>query len=144
VTISTLPPLPAERCLEPPLLRFLAATGRIRYDTAIIHEFPWNGRRIDIATRTITGINSAYELKIGNVGRAIEQATYNTLSFDRSWIVVNRDVSANNSELSARLGIGVIVVGDNKVRIQLNARPSRISPQTKRRLAQKLSHSRFW
>ena len=143
MTISVIRELPAERRLEAPLLRLLANVGRIRYDTVIVHEFPWNGRRIDIVTRTITGVNSAYELKIGNVSRAIEQATYNTLSFDRSWIVVDRDVSAASSELCAKLGIGIIVVSEGGSRIQLSARSLHTNPETKRRVTFKLAHRRF-
>lgn len=144
MTISVLPELPAERRLEAPLMRFLATSGRIRHDTLIIHEFPWNGRRIDIVTRTVTGITSAYELKIDNVGRVIEQATYNALSFDRSWIVVPREISRRNLELCSRFGVGVLVVADDGVRIQLSARSSRGgNPDAKRRLALKLSDRRF-
>lgn len=143
MTLSTLPQSPAERRLEIPLLRYLAATGRIRPDTLIVHEFPWNGRRVDIVTRTAAGIISAFELKIGNVSRAIEQAAYNTLSFDKSWIVVDREVSARSIELCTGLGVGLLVVSENGVRIQLGARGLRIDPRLKHRLALKLSHRRF-
>jgi hypothetical protein len=143
MTLSALPQLPAERRLEIPLLRYLAATGRIRPDTFIVHEFPWNGRRVDIVTRTVTGIISSFELKIGNVSRAIEQAAYNTVSFDKSWIVVDREISTRNSQWCADLGIGVIVVAENRVRIQASARRLQIDPPLKRRLALKLTHRRF-
>jgi hypothetical protein len=143
MTLSALPQLPAERRLEIPLLRYLAATGRIRPDTLIVHEFPWNGRRVDIVTRTMTGIISSFELKIGNVSRAIEQAAYNTVSFDKSWIVVDREISTRNSQWCADLGIGVIVVAGNRVRIQASARRLQIDPPLKRRLALKLTHRRF-
>ena len=143
MTVSAISRSPSERSMEAPLLRFLAATGRIRHDTLIIHEFPWNGRRVDIVTRTTTGIISAYELKIGNVGRAIEQAAYNALSFDKSWIVVDRDVSAKNIELCSTLGVGIIVVEGIDARIQLAARAVRVNQESKRRLALKLSDRRF-
>ena len=144
MTISVLPELPAERRLEAPLMRFLATSGRIRHDTLIVHEFPWNGRRIDIVTRTVTGITSAYELKIGNVGRAIEQATYNALTFDKSWIVVAREVTPRNLDICTRFGVGILVVDDSGVRIQLSARcSSGGNASSKRRLALKLSHRRF-
>ncbi|GAB3241557.1 hypothetical protein GCM10027535_55640 [Mycolicibacterium hippocampi] len=144
MTISVLPELPAERRLEAPLMRFLATSGRIRHDTLIVHEFPWNGRRVDIVTRTVSGITSAYELKIGNVSRAIEQATYNALSFDKSWIVVAREVSPRNLDHCSKFGVGVLVVDESGVRIQLSGRPSRGgNTEAKRRLALKLSHRRF-
>ena len=143
MTIAAIRDLPAERRLEAPLLRFLASVGRIRHDTAIVHEFPWNGRRIDIVTRTVTGVISAYELKIGNVSRAIEQATYNTLSFDRSWIVVDREVRASSGELCVTLGIGIIIVDENGRANAADARSLHTNPETKRRLTLKLAHRRF-
>jgi hypothetical protein len=96
--------------LLPRLVSMLHATGRLRADTLLATELPWHGRRVDLATLTRSGVLSAYELKLGRFGRVLEQAIYNRLSFDRSWIVVGEGQGAENLSLAVRHEIGVIVV----------------------------------
>src|SRR5437868_6969727 len=74
------------RLLEP-LMEWLFRTRRINAKSRIAVELPWLGRRVDLATLTTTGRTAAYELKLGSLGRALEQAAYNRLSFDRSFVV---------------------------------------------------------
>src|SRR4051794_35326726 len=101
-----------ERSMLPGLLSMLRSSGRVRTDTEIVMELPWNGRRIDLATLTRCGRTSAYELKLGNFPRVLEQAIYNRLSFDRSWIVVDTAPTRKNLDFAISQGIGVIVVKD--------------------------------
>lgn len=109
---SSMPAFPGgELRLLPNLVDYLVKSGRIREGTVVAHELSWRGRRVDLATLTASGSLSAYELKIGNVGRVLEQAIYNAHSFDRSWVVVDRIPSARQITLAYEHGIGVLVVG---------------------------------
>ena len=99
-----------EARLLPGLFDFLRTSGRLRADTIVVEELPWHGRRVDMVTLTRSGVLSSYELKLNNFGRVLEQATYNQLSFDRSWIVVGRQPNELNLALAERFRIGVIVI----------------------------------
>lgn len=75
----------------------------------IIRELPVNGRRVDLAVMTRSGKFASFELKIGGFARVLEQASYNQLSFDESWVIV-RSLPRDENLASAReFGIGVIV-----------------------------------
>ena len=78
-----------EARLLAPLLAWLRRTRRVNGQTQIAYELVWFGRRVDVATLSISRRASAYELKIGGLGRALEQASYNRLAFDRSYVVTN-------------------------------------------------------
>src|SRR5438128_7516393 len=69
-----------------PLLAWLNGTRRITPDTHVALELSWFGRRVDVATLTRSRRAVAYELKLGSLGRALEQAVYNRISFDRSYV----------------------------------------------------------
>lgn len=127
-----------ERVLERPLLDFLHSLRKVRQDSIIVHELPWNGRRVDIATLTATGITSAYELKLANHSRVVEQAFYNSMSFDLSWVVVDRDLSRANFDSCAAAGIGIITV-DERVRVSLPALRRSIRPEIRKKLSAKIT-----
>lgn len=99
-----------EARLLPGLFDFLRTSGRLRADTLVVEELPWHGRRVDLVTLTRSGVLSSYELKLNNFGRVLEQAAYNQLSFDRSWIVVGERPNRLNLALAERFKIGVIVI----------------------------------
>ena len=98
--------------LLPQLLELLKKNRWLRSDSLVQTEFSWNGRRVDLAVLSRSGIASAFELKLGSFNRCLEQAMYNRLSFDRSWIVVPDVPLASNLDLAREHGIGVILVSD--------------------------------
>lgn len=99
-----------ERMMVPSLLTWLARTGRLRDKTVVAHEVPWLGRRVDLALLTQRGITSAFELKVGSLQRALEQATYNSSSFHRSWIVTPNRPQPHGEAWAKELGIGILCV----------------------------------
>jgi len=108
-----------ESSLLPWLMRWLIATGHIRSRTYVAYEVPWLGRRIDLALLTSRGTTSAFELKLGGLQRVLEQASYNGLSFHRSWVVVGSVPQPSGLEWAERLGLGLIVVQAPSVRLLL-------------------------
>lgn len=135
--LANVGPLKGELRLLPDLMDFLCATRRLRPGALLVEELAWHGRRVDLATLTSSGVISAYELKLGNFGRVLEQATYNRLSFDRSWIVVGETPNESNLALAVRHHIGVIVVID-RVRIVVPAPLYRCEAALRRRLIGKI------
>jgi hypothetical protein len=108
-----------EASLLPWLMHWLIATGRVRYRTHVAYEVPWLGRRVDLALLTARGTTSAFELKLGRLQRVLEQASYNDLSFHRSWVVVGNHPQAGGLEWAQRLGLGLIVVRPPSVTLLL-------------------------
>jgi hypothetical protein len=99
-----------EATLLPYLMRWLITTGRIRDQTRVALEVPWLGRRVDLALVTGRGTTSAFELKLGRMQRVLEQASYNDLSFHRSWVVIGNKPKTSGLEWARHLGLGLIVV----------------------------------
>jgi hypothetical protein len=124
--------------LRPPLLRFLAHRRWIRPDSVIVDELPWHGRRVDMVTMTRSGILASYELKIGSFGRVLEQAIYNRLSFDRSYLVVAATPRPDNLAEAARHGTGIILVGANVTQCILGSPLMRADPVLRQRLSSKI------
>jgi hypothetical protein len=116
-----------EASLLPCLMRWLIATGRIRARTHVAFEVPWLGRRVDLALLTGRGTTSAFELKLGRIQRVLEQASYNDLSFHRSWVVVGNRPKSDGLEWARHLGLGLIVVRPPSVTLLL--RPILRTPQ---------------
>ena len=73
-------------------------------------EFPWHGRRVDLALLTASGISAAYELKLAHNRRVIEQSYLNGVSFDRSYIVTATRLSAALFAQAESVGVGIIHV----------------------------------
>lgn len=114
-----------ESKLESPLLAWLKRQGRVQSRTIILREFRWFDRRIDLVTLTCSGTATAYELKLNNNRRAILQAAYNKLVFDRSYVVTVTVPSVPNLKHAQDLGIGIIVLNYECVRV---VQPSRATP----------------
>lgn len=110
-----------EAALLPYLIGWLISTGRIRHRTLVAYEVPWLGRRVDLALLDSRGTTSAFELKLGGIQRVLEQASYNGLSFHRSWIVVGSRPRQNALDWVRRLGLGLILV--RRPTVVLLARP---------------------
>lgn len=123
-----------EARLLAPLLAWLARTRRINGGTHVALELAWFGRRIDLATLTRSRRTVAYELKLGGLGRALQQASYNRVYFDRSYVVTGSMPRAENIALAARHGIGLIVVRDDEVRLLLDSPVQAPAPQIRARL----------
>lgn len=113
--------MPSEEDLIEPFLAWLIKSRRVRMNTIVLREMPWYGRRIDVATLTATGRSTAYELKLRNTQRAIEQAANNKLAFHRSYAVVHCRPSEPNVALALRNGVGVIVVRDGHHKVLLQS-----------------------
>lgn len=106
-----------EARLEIPLMEWLQRSRRVRSDTVILREFPWFGRRVDLVTLTCSGIATAYELKLNNTKRAIHQAGYNKLVFDRSYVVTLSHPTPMNLKHAHDSGVGFIVLTNNTMRL---------------------------
>lgn len=101
-----------EQEMMQPLIDWLRRTRRAPRGTEIRFELPWRGRRVDLAVLTRSGSLSAFELKYGGFSRVLEQAIYNRLAFDRSWIVVRARPKPENLADAVAHGIGVLQVTD--------------------------------
>lgn len=130
------PPTPKnqeEKTLLMPLLDMMRSRGWINEQSIVLSEVPLNGRRADLATLTKSGVTSAYELKIGSFQRVLEQAMYNRISFDRSWIVLDRRPVVRCIELARENGIGIIVL-DEKMTVVLWAMRQASSPVIRKKI----------
>jgi hypothetical protein len=121
-----------------PLLEWLRRTRRINADTRVAFELAWFGRRVDLATLTTTRRAVAYELKLGGLRRALEQASYNRLAFDRSYIVTASVPRSENIALAAEHGIGLIVVRDGEILHLLDSPLQSPTPEVRARLLNQL------
>jgi hypothetical protein len=104
-----------ENALLPALIGWLIATGRLRSQTSLAYEVPWLGRRVDVALVTGRGVVTAFELKIGSLQRALEQAAYNRSTFHRSWVVTINKPRAEGLRWAVELGVGLLVVRDGAI-----------------------------
>lgn len=122
-----------------PLLAFLRQTNRINAHSIVKMEMPWNGRRIDVATISRSLTTTAYELKLSSIQRAIEQASYSRLSFDRSWVVTAGRSGERALAEAERVGVGVMSLIDGNLRVLLGAkRQPRTSAIIRARLVHQL------
>jgi hypothetical protein len=133
--------LQGESRLLPVLLDWLHRRGRIRLDTLVVTEMPWYGRRIDLATLTRSGSLAAYELKLRNHQRAIEQAAYNKVAFDRSFIVTATVPSTRTQQAALEAGIGIIVVGASGAQLVQESIASKADGRLRKRLIRKIQAS---
>jgi hypothetical protein len=126
--------LSGEAQMLPQLTSWLTRTGRLRHATQVAYELPWLGRRVDVALITAGGATTAFELKIGNIHRALEQAAYNRASFDRSWIVTGNRPRADAVEWGRQLGIGIVVALGSEIAIAVPATRQKPDPSAAKRL----------
>ena len=129
--------LTGEARMLPALLRVLEQRRNlVEGRTIVARELPWHGRRVDLATLSPRRfLLTAFELKCGGFGRALEQAIYNKLSFDRSWVVVDRMPSTTNSRLALSHGVGIIVVAEAHAWVQVPSRFDRCAPTLRKQVA---------
>ena len=104
-----------ENALLPWLVRWLLLTGRLRSRTSLAYEVPWLGRRVDVALLTSRGVTTAFELKIGSLQRALEQAAYNRSTFHRSWVVTGNRPKPEGVQWAVELGVGLLVIQDGAI-----------------------------
>ncbi len=109
-----------ESRMLPGIVKWLREMRWIRQDSLLVQELPINGRRVDLAIMTNSGVLSSFELKLSGFARVLEQASYNQLSFDKSWVVVGGNPRADNLASANRFGIGVIVFNSESPRILLS------------------------
>jgi len=117
-----------------PLINWLYLRQRIRAGTLVRTEFPWFGRHVDLVTLTESRLATAYELKLGALGRALEQASLNRLAFDRSYVVTASKPRPENLDLAAATGIGIIMVRKHKVEQVLQSPRIGRDPLVRKRL----------
>lgn len=127
-------PVEGEAQMLPDLRSWLERTGRLRQATHLVYELPWLGRRVDLALINSRGTTTAFELKIGNIQRALEQATYNRSSFDRSWVVTGNYPQRNAIAWAEELGVGILFVRGGKTTVVLPALQEKPDPQAAKRL----------
>jgi hypothetical protein len=113
-----------------PLLHFLQKARRIHEETALSTEFPWLGRRIDLAVLTKSNRTVAYELKLENNFKAIEQASRNALAFDRSYAVTATLPTPLALEYAQMMGVGVYYLRPHSLKALLS--PSALGPVDQR------------
>ncbi len=126
-----------EARLEAPLLKWLTKRRRIRDDTTIVRELRWFRRNVDLITLTASDIATAYELKIRSNRRAVQQASYNRLAFDRSYVVTASEPGEVNIDRARQAGVGIILVNGGSPRLILEglATPTSDSLREKLRVA---------
>jgi len=115
-------PVATEGALLEPLVEWLRRRRWVREDTLLAPEFAWCGRYVDIAAMTRSGIATAFELKLRDNSRALEQAAANTLSFDRSYVVTATPPRNGLLGQAYEVGVGVILVSDGRVTLLQDAR----------------------
>ena len=125
-----------EAALLEPLLSWLRGRRVLRDDTVIVSELPWYGRRVDLAILNRSNMTTAYELKLRQTRRALEQGALNSLSFDRSYIVTASKPSQRNLVQAVQLGVGVILISPDSGRASalLVAPQGRVNPTVRNRL----------
>lgn len=124
-----------------PLRQWLKRTRRIRPGSLIAEELSWQGRRVDLATLTLSGSSTAYELKIANNLRAIEQAAKNAHAFGRSYIVTATIPSPSTRRIAEQVGIGILAFSEDRIRTivsaPLNTPPRSVSHRLRRAITNK-------
>jgi len=133
-------PTRSESELVEPLICWLRARRQLRDDALLVEEFPWHGRRVDLALLTASGVSSAYELKLAHNRRVIEQSYLNTVSFDRTYLVTATRLMEPLFKQAATLGVGIIHVSLSTGRVSqlLASRRATIHPELRRKLRQAL------
>lgn len=124
-----------------PLRQWLRRTRRIRRGSLIAEELSWQGRRVDLATLTLSGSSTAYELKVANNLRAIEQAAKNAHAFGRSYIVTATVPSPSTRRTAEQVGIGILTFTGERIRTMvsapLNKPPRCVSHRLRRAITKK-------
>lgn len=131
-----------EERLVNPLLEWLAQRRRVRPDTIILPEFPWFGRRIDLVTLTSSRKATAYELKLNDNRRAIGQAAYNKIVFDRSYVVTTTEPTEEILKYARDAGVGFIVFKNGSARLVQESPVAPVHEALRRRLLRTIKRRR--
>lgn len=125
-----------ETDLLAPLVDWLQARRQVRPGAIVVEEFPWQGRRVDLAVLSASGISSSFELKLAHTRKVLEQSSLNAIAFDRSYLVTATRPSTSNMENAHALGVGVVYVSlpVGIVRLLMAPRAPTIHPVVRRRL----------
>jgi hypothetical protein len=97
-----------EDSMRVPLYAWLKATRMVGDSTRIFEEVRWFDRRVDCVTINGRRVTTAFELKLKDNVRAIEQASLNALAFDRSFVVTATPPGAALRDRARRSGVGII------------------------------------
>lgn len=119
--------LPGERKMVAALLHWLVNMGWLGSASHVAFEVPWRGRRIDLVTANGKGHVSTFEFKLNGTRRAFEQAMYNSISANRSFIVSRVTPRPAYRALAQAHGLGVIVING---KIELVQRPVAQEPKS--------------
>lgn len=131
-----------EAQLQEPLVEWLRQRRRVRHDTIILSEFAWFGRRIDLVTLTCSGTVTAFELKLNNNRRAIQQAAYNKIVFDRSYVVTLTDPTEAILKQARDVGVGFIVLKNDSVKMVQESATAPVPGTLRRRLLRTVRRKR--
>lgn len=125
-----------EEAMMAPLLQWLRRSGRLRDGATVVTELAWCGRRVDLVTVSRTGVATAYELKLRNNARAIEQAALNSRTFERSFVVTMTRPSLDNLAAAQYFGLGVVLLHPQRFVGEVVLRPldRKVSLVVRRRL----------
>ena len=124
-----------------PLLNWLARRGRLRVGARVHQEFNWFGRRVDLVTLTASNVIVSYELKLAGLGRALEQAALNRMSFDRSYVVTGSQPRPSNVAIAREVGVGIIVIEESGVKQVAHSPLLRAERTVRQRLVKRLHDS---
>jgi hypothetical protein len=129
-----------EMDLLQPLMEWLRSRRQVRDDSILVEEFPWLGRRVDLALLTRSGTASAFELKVAHNRRAIEQSYLNAVAFDRSYLVTATRPSPTNLVQAQAIGLGVVFISLTRggVSLLLAPRQAEVHLQVRARLRRAL------
>lgn len=131
--------LVAECDLLAPFVAWLAQHRTIRADSYVITEFPLYGRRVDLVVLTRSGVATAYEFKLCDTQRAVEQAALNAVTFDRSVIVSKSRPTARYLAQARALGLGVtLMTGSPPPELVIRPAKQAINPIVRRRLRSRI------
>jgi hypothetical protein len=140
MTMALSSSFPREALLLGPLVEWLGKRRWIRHDTLLVTEFPWCGRYVDLAVLTKSAKATAFELKLRDNGRALEQAASNALSFDRSYVVTATNPKSGFLARAHEVGVGVILLGEGTLRVLKEAQIAPRSPLLRPRLLARLKN----
>ena len=126
--------LNGEAQLVKPLVKWLYCRRRARADTIILLEFPWFGRRVDLVTLSCSRTASAFELKLRDNGRAVQQAAYNKMVFDRSYVVTQSKPTEEILWRAHEAGVGFILLTSDFARLLQESPASPVCEKLRRRL----------
>lgn len=123
-----------ERHLLEPLVAWLARSRRVGCRSILVDELFWSGRQVDLVTLSSTNRTTAYELKLNGTKRALEQAAYNRLVFDRAYVVTVAKPKPESLRVAAQAGVGVILITHHGASVLMESVRSTTDPRLRTKL----------